>query len=72
MAHNPNNNIKDNHVYGYLIVSTDNHDTDKDAIRKKKEELGLLETIEWIEETINESIDWKKRDLGKFIELFKP
>lgn len=59
-------------VYGYLRVSTEgqNLDNNKDVILKKKEDLGLLGPIEWIEEKISGTVDWKKRELGEYYNKF--
>jgi DNA invertase Pin-like site-specific DNA recombinase len=60
-------------VYGYLRVSTDEQtlENNKHVIEKKKEELNLIGPIEWIEEKISGTIHWKKRELGKYLEIFK-
>ena len=60
-------------VYGYLRVSTEgqNLDNNKEVITKKRDELGLIAPIEWIEEKISGTVDWKKRELGSVFENFK-
>lgn len=57
-------------VYGYLRVSTEeqNLENNKDVILKKKDELGILGDIIWIEEKVSGTIHYKKRELGKYLE----
>lgn len=61
-------------VYGYLRISTDKQDinNNKAEILLKANELKLTPVVEWIEETISGSKDWKKRELGKLFETLKP
>lgn len=61
-------------VYGYLRVSTEkqNIDNNKIVIENLKNELKLVGPIIWIEEKISGTVDWKLRDLGKWLENSKP
>ena len=57
-------------VYGYLRVSTDKQDinNNKADILLKANELKLG-NVEWIEETISGTKDWKNRELGKLMDV---
>ena len=59
-------------VYGYLRVSTDKQDinNNKADILLKANELKLG-NVEWIEETISGTKDWKNRELGKLMDRIK-
>lgn len=58
-------------VYGYLRISTEKQDinNNKSEILLKANELNLKANVEWIEETVSGTKDWKKRELGKLIPL---
>jgi DNA invertase Pin-like site-specific DNA recombinase len=60
-------------VIGYLRVSTDGQHTEKN----KAEILAFanekrLGPVDWIEETISGSVDWKQRELGCVLHQLKP
>ena len=65
--------IKIGKTYGYVRVSTEKQElnNNKLVIEKKKEELNLLGDIEWIEEKISGTVDWRKRELGMLEERFE-
>lgn len=65
--------VQQSQIYGYLRVSTDdqNLDNNRDVIQQKKEDLGLIGPIEWIEEKISGTVHWKKRELGKLLDKFQ-
>jgi len=57
-------------IYGYLRVSTDQQflDNNKGDILLKLNDLGIVGTVQWIEETISGTKHWKSRKLGDIIE----
>lgn len=59
-------------VYGYLRVSTNrqNLDNNKGEILRFANDKGFGNVI-WIQETISGCKDWRKRELGRFFEVFK-
>jgi len=59
-------------VYGYLRVSTNrqNIENNKGEILRFANDKGLG-TVVWIQEIITGRKDWRKRELGKYFELFK-
>lgn len=63
-----------NKIYGYLRISTDKQDitTNKAEILLKSDELQLKGNVEWIQETISGTKDWKKRELGKLYDKLIP
>lgn len=68
-----NKKVLQGQVYGYLRVSTEeqNIENNKHTIQQKKDDLGLIGQIEWIDEKISGTIYWGKRELGKLINKMK-
>jgi DNA invertase Pin-like site-specific DNA recombinase len=58
---------------GYLRVSTDGQD-----LEKNKDEIlrfandKRIGPVEWVEETISGTVDWKQREIGKILEKLQP
>lgn len=59
-------------IYGYLRVSTNkqNIDNNKGEILRFANDKGLSNVI-WIQETVSGRKDWRKRELGRYFNIFK-
>lgn len=60
--------------YGYLRVSTEKQDIEnnKADILKKANDLKISTFVEFVEETISGTVDWKQRELGILYDKLKP
>lgn len=59
---------------GYLRVSTTDQDIHKNKadILHKANDLGLVGRVEWVEEKVSGTKDWRKRKLGEVFDSLRP
>ncbi|MGA3117735.1 MAG: recombinase family protein [Syntrophobacteraceae bacterium] len=59
-------------VIGFLRVSTDGQDTEKfknDILRFSNDK--RIGPVEWVEETVSGTVDWKEREIGRILKQLK-
>ncbi len=60
-------------VIGFSRVSTDSQDTEKfknDILRFANDK--RIGPVEWVEETVSGTVDWKEREIGRILTELKP